>query len=112
MRKYMSQRQRLCDFCRLRKSTCWIEGSARYRLYVLHGRDCAFVEAAQPRNRPTMSGDKDEVSYGLITNRFDEFEEPHNIFVDFQLATPRFERLIWSVTSNDLGWIIRGPAKH
>ncbi|TPX17313.1 uncharacterized protein E0L32_012200 [Thyridium curvatum] len=52
MRKYMSKRQRPCDFCRSRKSACRIEGQPPCRLCLLHGRDCTFVEAAKPRKKP------------------------------------------------------------
>lgn len=53
MRKYMSKRQRPCDFCRSRKSACRIEGQPPCRLCLLHGRECTFVEAAQPRKKPS-----------------------------------------------------------
>lgn len=54
-RKYMSKRQRPCDFCRSRKTACRIEGQLPCRLCSLHGRQCTFLEAAQPRKRPTAS---------------------------------------------------------
>jgi hypothetical protein len=52
IRKYMSKRQRPCDFCRSRKTACRIEGHVPCRLCALHRRQCTFVEAAQPRQRP------------------------------------------------------------
>lgn len=54
-RKYMSKRQRPCDFCRSRKTACRIEASLPCRLCALHDRQCTFLEAAQPRKRPTDS---------------------------------------------------------
>ncbi|KAG5753565.1 hypothetical protein H9Q69_009148 [Fusarium xylarioides] len=51
MRKYMSKRQRPCDFCRSRKTACRIESSPPCRLCQQHGRECTFVEAARPRKR-------------------------------------------------------------
>lgn len=53
----MSKRQRPCDFCRSRKAACRIEGRLPCRLCALHGRQCTFVEAAQPRKRPITSED-------------------------------------------------------
>ncbi|CVK90798.1 related to DAL81-transcriptional activator for allantoin and GABA catabolic genes [Fusarium proliferatum] len=51
MRKYMSKRQRPCDFCRSRKTACRIESSPPCRLCQQYGRECTFVEAARPRKR-------------------------------------------------------------
>ncbi|KAF5723831.1 transcriptional regulatory [Fusarium mundagurra] len=51
MRKYMSKRQRPCDFCRSRKTACRIESSPPCRLCQQSGRECTFVEAARPRKR-------------------------------------------------------------
>lgn len=51
MRKYMSKRQRPCDFCRSRKTACRIELSPPCRLCQQYGRECTFVEAARPRKR-------------------------------------------------------------
>ncbi|KAH7145599.1 fungal-specific transcription factor [Dactylonectria estremocensis] len=51
MRKYMSKRQRPCDFCRSRKTACRIEGSPPCRSCHLHGKECTFVEAARPRKK-------------------------------------------------------------
>jgi hypothetical protein len=48
----MSKRQRPCDFCRSRKTACQIDGHVPCRLCTFHGRQCTFVEAAQPRKRP------------------------------------------------------------
>ena len=53
MRRYMSKRQRPCDFCRSRKTACRIEGCLPCRLCALHGRQCTFVESTQPRKRAT-----------------------------------------------------------
>ncbi|KZL75356.1 fungal specific transcription factor domain protein [Colletotrichum tofieldiae] len=50
-RRYMSKRQRPCDFCRSRKSACRIDQAPPCRLCVLHGRECTFVEGAAPRKR-------------------------------------------------------------
>ncbi|KAE9567120.1 hypothetical protein CGMCC3_g16733 [Colletotrichum fructicola] len=50
-RRYMSKRQRPCDFCRARKTACRIDQSPPCRLCVLHGRECTFIEAAAPRKR-------------------------------------------------------------
>ncbi|KAF6835555.1 transcriptional regulatory protein C25B8.11 [Colletotrichum plurivorum] len=50
-RRYMSKRQRPCDFCRSRKAACRIDLTPPCRLCVLHGRECTFVEAAAPRKR-------------------------------------------------------------
>lgn len=49
----MSKRQRPCDFCRSRKTACRIEGSPPCRACELHRRECTFVEASQPRKRPS-----------------------------------------------------------
>jgi len=49
----MSKRQRACDFCRSRKTACRIEGQLPCRLCALHGKQCTFVEATQPRKRQT-----------------------------------------------------------
>ncbi|KAL6818101.1 fungal-specific transcription factor domain-containing protein [Trichoderma sp. SZMC 28013] len=43
-RRYMSKRQRPCDFCRARKSACRIEGGPPCRMCLLHSRLCTFVE--------------------------------------------------------------------
>ncbi|KAK7419786.1 hypothetical protein QQX98_003158 [Neonectria punicea] len=51
MRKYMSKRQRPCDFCRSRKTACRIEGSPPCRSCQLHAKECTFVEAARPRKK-------------------------------------------------------------
>lgn len=45
----MSKRQRPCDYCRVRKSACLIEGYPPCRMCVLHSRPCTFVEAVPPR---------------------------------------------------------------
>ncbi|KAF6827802.1 transcriptional regulatory protein C25B8.11 [Colletotrichum musicola] len=50
-RRYMSKRQRPCDFCRSRKAACRIDLAPPCRLCVLHGRECTFVEVAAPRKR-------------------------------------------------------------
>ncbi|KAK1965978.1 fungal-specific transcription factor domain-containing protein [Colletotrichum sublineola] len=50
-RRYMSKRQRPCDFCRSRKTACRIDSAPPCRLCVLHSRDCTFVEGAAPRKR-------------------------------------------------------------
>ncbi|EFQ34589.1 fungal specific transcription factor domain-containing protein [Colletotrichum graminicola] len=50
-RRYMSKRQRPCDFCRSRKTACRIDPAPPCRLCVLHGRDCTFVEGTAPRKR-------------------------------------------------------------
>ncbi|KAF5577976.1 transcriptional regulatory [Fusarium pseudocircinatum] len=55
MRKYMSKRQRPCDFCRSRKTACRIESSPPCRLCQQYGRECTFVEAARPRKRQQTS---------------------------------------------------------
>ncbi|KAF4500727.1 transcriptional regulatory [Fusarium agapanthi] len=60
MRKYMSKRQRPCDFCRSRKTACRIESSPPCRLCQQYGRECTFVEAARPRKRKQTT----ETSYG------------------------------------------------
>ncbi|KAH6876363.1 fungal-specific transcription factor [Thelonectria olida] len=51
MRKYMSKRQRPCDFCRSRKTACRIDDAPPCRSCQLHDRECTFVEAARPRKR-------------------------------------------------------------
>ncbi|KAM5361497.1 hypothetical protein ACJZ2D_013064 [Fusarium nematophilum] len=51
MRKYMSKRQRPCDFCRSRKTACRIEDAPPCRSCQLHDRECTFIEAARPRKR-------------------------------------------------------------
>lgn len=43
-RRYMSKRQRPCDFCRARKSACRIESGPPCRMCLLHSRLCTFVE--------------------------------------------------------------------
>jgi hypothetical protein len=53
----MSKRQRPCDFCRLRKTACRIEGRLPCRLCELHGKQCTFLDAAQPRKRPNPGGE-------------------------------------------------------
>jgi hypothetical protein len=53
----MSKRQRACDFCRSRKTACRIEGQLPCRLCALHGKQCTFVEAAQPRKRQAPCGE-------------------------------------------------------
>ncbi|KAF5253726.1 hypothetical protein FANTH_1418 [Fusarium anthophilum] len=60
MRKYMSKRQRPCDFCRSRKTACRIESSPPCRLCQQYGRECTFVEAARPRKRQQAT----ETSHG------------------------------------------------
>ncbi|OLN92250.1 putative transcriptional regulatory protein C25B8.11 [Colletotrichum chlorophyti] len=50
-RRYMSKRQRPCDFCRSRKTACRMDQAPPCRLCVLHGRQCTFIEAAAPRKR-------------------------------------------------------------
>ncbi|KAH7241357.1 hypothetical protein BKA59DRAFT_202920 [Fusarium tricinctum] len=55
MRKYMSKRQRPCDFCRSRKTACRIELAPPCRLCHQHGRECTFVESAQPRKKQQTS---------------------------------------------------------
>ena len=52
MRRYMSKRQRPCDFCRSRKTACRIENAPPCRSCQLHGRECTFVQEARPRKRP------------------------------------------------------------
>src|SRR6478735_9005357 len=52
MRKYMSKRQRPCDFCRSRKTACRIDVSPPCRSCQLHGKECTFVETPKPRKRP------------------------------------------------------------
>ncbi|KAK2049492.1 fungal-specific transcription factor domain-containing protein [Colletotrichum somersetense] len=54
-RRYMSKRQRPCDFCRSRKTACRIDSAPPCRLCVLHGRDCTFVEGVAPRKRLSHS---------------------------------------------------------
>lgn len=61
MRKYMSKRQRPCDFCRSRKTACRIEGCLPCRLCALHGKQCTFVESTQPRRR-TVAPESDGTS--------------------------------------------------
>ncbi|KAK1624728.1 fungal-specific transcription factor domain-containing protein [Colletotrichum phormii] len=56
-RRYMSKRQRPCDFCRSRKTACRIEQAPPCRLCVSHNRRCTFVEAAVPRKRLLTSDD-------------------------------------------------------
>lgn len=56
MRKYMSKRQRPCDFCRSRKTACRIEGAPPCRSCQLHERECTFVEDARPRKKPLPQG--------------------------------------------------------
>lgn len=73
-RKYMSKRQRPCDFCRSRKTACRIEGNLPCRLCSLHQRQCTFQEAAQPRKRPTLSTGGDAVTSGQLAHSLDEDE--------------------------------------
>lgn len=61
-RKYMSKRQRPCDFCRSRKTACRVEGQLPCRLCALHEKQCTFLEAAQPRKRPIPSDEGAVVS--------------------------------------------------
>ncbi|KAK1675478.1 fungal-specific transcription factor [Colletotrichum godetiae] len=56
-RRYMSKRQRPCDFCRSRKTACRIDQAPPCRLCVSHNRQCTFVEAAAPRKRLLTSDD-------------------------------------------------------
>jgi hypothetical protein len=80
-RKYMSKRQRPCDFCRSRKTACRIESYLPCRLCALHGRQCTFVEATQPRKRTTPSESNVAVSskpIGPDTNQIDGLH--HNVF--------------------------------
>ncbi|KAM0347307.1 hypothetical protein ACHAPU_004826 [Fusarium lateritium] len=72
MRKYMSKRQRPCDFCRSRKTACRIESAPPCRLCLQHGRECTFVEAARPRKRQ-QTGDIDP--HGL-------YEETEDIYAE------------------------------
>jgi hypothetical protein len=51
MRKYMSKRQRPCDFCRSRKTACRIELAPPCRSCQQHGRECTFVDVALPRKK-------------------------------------------------------------
>ncbi|KAK1724383.1 fungal-specific transcription factor domain-containing protein [Colletotrichum acutatum] len=50
-RRYMSKRQRPCDFCRSRKTACRIDQAPPCHLCVSHNRQCTFVEAAAPRKK-------------------------------------------------------------
>ena len=52
MRKYMSKRQRPCDFCRSRKTACRIDQSPPCRACALSGKDCTFLNEAPQRKRP------------------------------------------------------------
>jgi hypothetical protein len=83
-RKYMSKRQRACDFCRARKTACRIEGHVPCRLCALHGRQCTFVEAAQPRKRPTTSMSNEVVTSRSMAHQ-DEVVDPNPDV----LASPR-----------------------
>ncbi|KAJ6441441.1 putative transcriptional regulatory protein C25B8.11 [Purpureocillium lavendulum] len=56
MRKYMSKRQRPCDFCRARKTACRIDGAPPCRTCQLHRHECTFVESTRPRKRPLIEG--------------------------------------------------------
>jgi hypothetical protein len=67
-RKYMSKRQRPCDFCRARKTACRIEGQLPCRLCALHNKPCTFVIAAQPRKRPTIAGEAGALSPSELRN--------------------------------------------
>lgn len=51
MRKYMSKRQRPCDFCRSRKTACRIDQSPPCRSCTLNNRECTFLQEAPPRKR-------------------------------------------------------------
>lgn len=71
-RKYMSKRQRPCDFCRARKTACRIEGSLPCRLCALHNRQCTFLDAAHPKKRanPSIgSEERPELQKGLSDKR-------------------------------------------
>ncbi|KAK1990903.1 fungal-specific transcription factor domain-containing protein [Colletotrichum falcatum] len=57
-RRYMSKRQRPCDFCRSRKTACRIDPAPPCRLCALHGRECTFVESAAPRKRRRLLSDE------------------------------------------------------
>lgn len=59
MRKYMSKRQRPCDSCRSRKTACRIDSAPPCRSCQQHGKECTFLEAAQPRKRQQTNSDGD-----------------------------------------------------
>ncbi|KAJ5478878.1 hypothetical protein N7530_004387 [Penicillium desertorum] len=48
-RRYMSKRNRACDFCRARKAACRIDRAPPCYLCTLHGKECTFL---QPTSRP------------------------------------------------------------
>ncbi|KAL7942755.1 fungal-specific transcription factor domain-containing protein [Trichoderma barbatum] len=54
-RRYMSKRQRPCDFCRARKSACRIEGGPPCRMCLLHSRLCTFVETTSMHRLSTIT---------------------------------------------------------
>ncbi|KAF6796989.1 transcriptional regulatory protein C25B8.11 [Colletotrichum sojae] len=78
-RRYMSKRQRPCDFCRSRKAACRIDLAPPCRLCVLHGRECTFVEAAAPRKRTLPLDD---------TATFEEMFTPNSPSHNRQSAAP------------------------
>ncbi|KAH6696929.1 fungal-specific transcription factor domain-containing protein [Plectosphaerella plurivora] len=81
-RRYMSKRQRPCDFCRSRKTACRIENTPPCRLCVLHGRECTFVKPAPTRRRPEApdtpldGADLDDTGHG------GDFDENATVPVD------------------------------
>ncbi|KAH8885857.1 hypothetical protein GQ53DRAFT_659094 [Thozetella sp. PMI_491] len=50
-RRYMSKRDRPCDFCRSRKSACHFDHGPPCRLCAARGRHCTFDQAPPPRQR-------------------------------------------------------------
>lgn len=57
-RRYMSKRDRPCDFCRSRKSACCIDAGPPCQLCAVRGRRCTFDKAPPSRKKvhPTRRG--------------------------------------------------------
>ncbi|KAF5533249.1 transcriptional regulatory [Fusarium mexicanum] len=92
MRKYMSKRQRPCDFCRSRKTACRIESSPPCRLCQQYGRECTFVEAARPRKRQqtteTSPGYHDAEDADAIRPSSEAVEETLAAFNQTEISPP------------------------
>ncbi|KAK8081341.1 transcriptional regulatory [Apiospora saccharicola] len=51
-RRYMSKKQRPCDYCRARKSACRLDRGPPCRLCQMSGRECTFLDRPATRRTP------------------------------------------------------------
>ncbi|KAK6833458.1 hypothetical protein PG987_008152 [Apiospora arundinis] len=56
-RRYMSKKQRPCDYCRARKSACRYDRGPPCRLCHMSGRECTFLHRPASRRTPAAPGD-------------------------------------------------------